>query len=253
MGANPNNAAHDGDFHLDVASRRARLPWGTAASPLSSATTTLTAVIGGVALEVRVGDLLDEVDADALVNAANAALRPGGGVCRALHTAAGSGLAEECAAHVALDGPVAVGGAAITTGGDLPVPWLHPRGRADPRRDDPALLEAAYRSALALAEAAELATVAFPLLAAGIYGCPPAEALARALRGLRDHLADGHPTTRAWRAVRSHPAGPRPLAHRLRCFRTGLPRGSGLADARPEGSPTVRPPRRAVDTGPRRT
>ena len=108
---------------------------------------------------------------DAIVNAANTALAPGGGVCGAIHAAAGPELAEECAGL----GGCATGEAKITAGHGLPAlhvihavgPVWHggSSGEAD-------LLAACYRRALELAQANALATIAFPAISTGIFGYP---------------------------------------------------------------------------------
>ncbi len=69
-------------------------------------------------IECRQGDIANQTDMDAVVNAANALLRTGGGVAGALHRAAGPGLAEECAPMA----PIEPGQAVISGGHRLPNP-----------------------------------------------------------------------------------------------------------------------------------
>lgn len=126
---------------------------------------------------------------DAIVNAANEGLAPGGGVCGAIHRAAGPALARACAAI----GRCPTGEAVITAGFDLPAkhvihavgPVWHGGGRGER-----ALLAGAYRSSLALCKENGLETVAFPAISTGIYGYPLAAAAAAvAIGAVRDWLA----------------------------------------------------------------
>ncbi|MBM1143797.1 macro domain-containing protein [Alcanivorax sp. ZXX171] len=125
-------------------------------------------------IECRQGDIANQTDMDAVVNAANALLRTGGGVAGALHRAAGPGLAEECAPMA----PIEPGQAVISGGHRLPNPHvIHCLGPVY-GRDEPAdrLLADCYRNALRLAEARGLESVAFPALSTGAFGYPLAEA-----------------------------------------------------------------------------
>src|SRR5690625_6863587 len=100
-------------------------------------------------IECVKGDISRQQDLEAVVNAANAQLQPGGGVGGALHSAAGPELARACRPLA----PIRPGEAVITPGFDLPNQWvIHALGlRYD--TDDPAaqLLAAARETALALA------------------------------------------------------------------------------------------------------
>lgn len=112
---------------------------------------------------------------DAIVNAANEMLAPGGGVCGAIHRAAGPELAKACADLA----PCPTGDARITPGFDLPARFvIHAVGPVwqGGGAGEPELLAGAYRSALRLAEMNGLRTVAFPAISTGIYGYPLAPA-----------------------------------------------------------------------------
>jgi O-acetyl-ADP-ribose deacetylase len=140
----------------------------------------------GRALELVQGDITDQGDVDAVVNAANAQLRTGGGVAGAIHRAAGPGLAQEA---VPL-GPIHPGEAVITGGHDLPNKHvIHALGPVF-GRDEPsdALLAAAYRNALRVADEHGLASLAFPAISTGAFGYPLSEAARVALTTVLDEL-----------------------------------------------------------------
>ena len=126
---------------------------------------------------------------DAVVNAANEGLLPGGGVCGAIHAAAGPGLAEECAAI----GRCPVGEARITGGHDLPARHvIHAVGPVwrGGGEGEPELLDGAYRNSMALAAENGLESIAFPAISTGIFGYPPDLAAETAIEAVRAALAD---------------------------------------------------------------
>ncbi len=135
--------------------------------------------VHGVTVSLVTGDIVDQPDVDAVVNAANAALLPGGGVAGAIHRAAGPGLAEECRPLA----PIAPGEAVVTGGHRLPNPYvihcLGPVYGVDRPEDE--LLAACYRHALELADRHELRSVAFPAISTGVFGYPMAAAAGVAL------------------------------------------------------------------------
>lgn len=130
--------------------------------------------VQGAQVTAVVGDIVLQRDCDAIVNAANPDLVAGGGVCGAIHRAAGPEL-EHCAVKL---GPIAVGDAVITPGFRLTNRWvIHvvgPRYLIDP--DPPGLLSKAVRKVLTLAEAHKVTRIALPAISTGIYGYPIAEA-----------------------------------------------------------------------------
>lgn len=136
-------------------------------------------IIGAVTIECVKGDITQQPDVDAVVNAANAQLGSGAGVAGAIHAAAGPGLYEECRALA----PIAPGQAVITGGHLLPnryvIHCLGPRYGEDLPSDR--LLADCYRKALALAEARGLVSIAFPSISTGVFRYPKAEAAMVAL------------------------------------------------------------------------
>lgn len=132
------------------------------------------------------------VNADVLVNAANERLAAGGGVCGAIFDGAG---ASEMAAACAQIGRCPTGSAVTTPGFDLPCRWVvHAvgpiwRGGTHGERE---LLRSCYRSVFAEVERLRAASVAFPLISAGIFGYPVREALDVA-RAEASAFLDGHP------------------------------------------------------------
>jgi O-acetyl-ADP-ribose deacetylase (regulator of RNase III) len=135
-------------------------------------------------LTVRLVDITT-LDTDAIVNAANESLAPGGGVCGAIHRAAGPDLARACAAI----GHCPTGEARITPGFRLPAAnVIHAvgpvwRGGGEGEAE---LLASAYRSALRLAEEHGLRSIAFPAISTGIYGYPLEQATEVAVRTVRE-------------------------------------------------------------------
>ncbi len=124
----------------------------------------------GTTIECVQGDIAAQPDLDAVVNAANAELRPGGGVAGALHRAAGPGLDEECRPLA----PIAPGQAVITGAHNLPNRHvIHCLGPIY-GQDEPAdvLLAQCYRNALLLAEHEALTSIGFPALSTGAFGYP---------------------------------------------------------------------------------
>ena len=131
---------------------------------------------GGATIELVVGDIADQPDVDAVVNAANAELMPGGGVAGALHRAAGPGLADECRPLA----PIQVAQAVVTGGHGLPTGHvIHVLGPVH-GRDEPSdeLLGDAYRNVLQAAEREGFTSVATPAISTGAFGFP-ADAAAR--------------------------------------------------------------------------
>jgi O-acetyl-ADP-ribose deacetylase (regulator of RNase III) len=145
--------------------------------------------VGGATLRLVQGDIT-QAPAEALVTAANSGLRGGGGVDGAIHRAAGPELIGELWGL----GECPPGEARITGAGRLPARHIiHAVGPIWDGGDqgEPELLASAYRSALALAEAHGVRTIAFPSISTGAYGYPEPEAARIALRTVLDHLRGG--------------------------------------------------------------
>lgn len=127
------------------------------------------------------------LDVDAIVNAANIALMPGGGVCGAIHQAAGPELADACRDEA----PCPTGEARLTPGFHLKarcvVHAVGPVWMGGAQNED-RLLGSCYRSAMSIADRNGIATIAFPAISTGIYGFPFERATAIALRELAGAL-----------------------------------------------------------------
>lgn len=130
---------------------------------------------------------------DAIVNAANPQLQQGGGVCGAIFRAAGADRLQRACDALA---PVPVGRAVLTDGFDLPARHvIHTPGPVwrGGTRGEAEKLASCYRSSLELAAAHGCASVAFPLISAGIYGFPVRDAIRIALDQIDAFLArPGH-------------------------------------------------------------
>ena len=139
---------------------------------------------GCMELTVVQGDITEQ-DVDAVVNAASRAMRGGGGVDGAIHRAGGPAVLADCVAR--FPHGLATGAAGWTTAGRMPARWvIHVVGPnyAGGERDR-SLLTSCYSRALAVADELGAASVAFPLVSAGIYGWPFDDAVDAAVSTLR--------------------------------------------------------------------
>lgn len=142
-------------------------------------------------ISVVVGDITKLEDIDAVVNAANPALTPGGGVCGAIHKAAGPGLAEECRTNNPMG--CHTGSAVITHGYGLPYRFcIHAVGPfyTSGDRGERTLLRAAYQESLHVANNTGCQTIAFPLISTGIYRFPHEDALEIAVTAVKDFCSE---------------------------------------------------------------
>lgn len=134
-------------------------------------------------LTVAKGDITEQV-VDAVVNAANRAMRGGGGVDGAIHRAGGPAVLEDCVRR--FPHGLATGDAGWTTAGEMAARWvIHvvgPNFRAG--ETDRSLLTSCYARALAVADELGSRSVAFPLVSAGVYGWPKDDAIAAAVSTL---------------------------------------------------------------------
>jgi O-acetyl-ADP-ribose deacetylase (regulator of RNase III) len=153
---------------------------------------------GAVMVECIRGDITSQQDVDAVVNAANARLAPGGGVAGAIHRVAGPDLAEEAAPL----GPIEPGEAVITGAHGLPNRYvIHTLGPVYGQdRPEEELLARCYRNSLALAEDNGAESIAFPAISTGIFGYPAQEAAEVALQTVREE-AEGLERVRLVRFV----------------------------------------------------
>ncbi|MFO7725638.1 MAG: macro domain-containing protein [Oceanipulchritudo sp.] len=137
-------------------------------------------------IELTLGDITDQPDLTAIVNAANARLQTGGGVAGAIH---GKGDPELEAATRPL-APIEPGEAVLTPAPNLPnafvIHCLGPRYGID--KPEAGLLENCYLNALRLAADEEMDSVGFPALSTGAFGYPAKEATEIAVRTIRDFL-----------------------------------------------------------------
>jgi len=135
-------------------------------------------------ITIRLGNIVNQTDCDALVNSANERLRAGSGVCGAIHGAAGIEL-EKFSSKLA---PLALSAAVITPGFRLANPWvIHVRGPKYHFDDDPpGALALAMRNVIDLAESKGLKRIAVPAISTGVYGYPMSEAAQVLVKAARE-------------------------------------------------------------------
>lgn len=138
-------------------------------------------------MSVHVGDIT-VLDVDVIVNAADERLLPGGGVCGAIHRAAGLALEQACRRI----GHCVTGGAVLTPGFGLKARHvIHAVGPVwhGGASGEASLLASSYRTSLELAADIEAEGVAFPAISTGIFGYPPAEAAGVAITTVQARLS----------------------------------------------------------------
>ena len=146
-----------------------------------------TLQFGSIKIECLQVDITNQPDIDAIVNAANAQLMPGGGVAGGIYHKNGPGLVQECEPLA----PIRTGEAVITSGCNLPNKHvIHCLGPVyGVNKPEARLLANCYRNALSLAEANGLQSIAFPAISTGIFGYPLEEAAQVSFGAIRDFNA----------------------------------------------------------------
>ncbi|MFP4019262.1 MAG: macro domain-containing protein [Bacteroidales bacterium] len=144
--------------------------------------------IDNVQVESVRGDIANQPDMTAIVNAANAQLEIGGGVAGAIHRAAGPGLADECRPMA----PISPGEAVISGGHDLPnkyvIHCLGPVYGMDKPEDK--LLSDCYWNALKVADEHKIDSIAFPAISTGVFGYPIGDATDIALKTISEIIPE---------------------------------------------------------------
>jgi O-acetyl-ADP-ribose deacetylase (regulator of RNase III) len=148
--------------------------------------------VGKAVLQIIRGDIT-EIEADAIVNAANSSLMGGGGVDGAIHSKGGPKILEECKRIRETEWPdgLPTGKAVITLGGNLKAKHvIHTVGPVwlGGFHVEAELLKQAYRNSLKLAVANDLKLIAFPSISTGAYGYPIEEASRIAVNTVKDFL-----------------------------------------------------------------
>ena len=141
-------------------------------------------------ISILKGDVT-QIVVDAIINAANTSLLGGGGVDGAIHRRGGAAILAECQKIRAKQGGCAIGEAVITTAGNLPAKYvIHTVGPTwfNGEKNEPILLENAYRNSFKLADHLGLKTIAFPNISTGIYRFPKQLAAQIAFKVINDEL-----------------------------------------------------------------
>jgi O-acetyl-ADP-ribose deacetylase len=139
-------------------------------------------------IELAQGDIT-AMNVDAIVNAANEQLQLGSGVAGAIRRRGGPSIQDECTQI----GGCPVGGAIVTSGGDLPAKWvIHAVGpiwRGGGESEE-MLLTLAVRAAFKRAEEIGARSVALPAISAGVYGFPLRRAAELSIGAARSFAAE---------------------------------------------------------------
>lgn len=140
--------------------------------------------INGIKLEIVEGDIVAQKDIEAVVNAANAELKIGGGVAGAIHRTAGPELEKACQALA----PINPGEAVITEAFKLPNKYvIHTLGPVYGRdKPEAEILARAYKNSLKLASENRIKSIAFPAISTGSFSYPIKEAAEISLQTIKE-------------------------------------------------------------------
>jgi len=159
-------------------------------------------------IEIRQGDITEQSDIDAIVNAANTDLVLGAGVAGAIRRKGGDIIDREGQAK----GPIKLGEAVHTTAGNLPNKYVihaaamgyRPEDRLVPKRpgslSSAEIIRDATLNSLRCAEELKLESIAFPALATGVAAFPVDECAETMIGAVRDYQA-AHPDSSIKRVV----------------------------------------------------
>src|SRR5262245_1622581 len=140
--------------------------------------------IGQAVISIERGDISD-AQVDAVINAANSTLAMGSGVAGALKRKGGVIIEEEALSQ----GPIEVGEAVLTTGGNLICTHvIHAAVMGPDLKTDPDIIARTTKSVLALADKQRLSSIALPALGAGVGHIPPADSAEAMPNPVRAHL-----------------------------------------------------------------
>ncbi|MFN2362876.1 MAG: macro domain-containing protein, partial [Halarsenatibacteraceae bacterium] len=142
--------------------------------------------INDIKLELVKNDIVKQPDLEAVVNAANAELRIGGGVAGAIHRAAGPELTEETRPLA----PIQPGQAVITGGHNLDNDYIiHTLGPVYGRdKPEVKLLKECYQNSLKVTEDSRLNSIGFPAISTGAFGYPIEPAADISMEAIKDYL-----------------------------------------------------------------
>ncbi|MEM1508642.1 MAG: ADP-ribose-binding protein [Thermofilaceae archaeon] len=127
---------------------------------------------GRLTVELVEGDIA-EIEADAIVNAANSYLKHGGGVAAAIVRKGGWEIQDESDQYVRKYGPVPVGEVAVTGAGKLKAKYvIHAVGPYYGEEKGDEKLASVIRSSLEKAEKLKIKSIAIPAISTGVYGYP---------------------------------------------------------------------------------
>lgn len=147
----------------------------------------MKAKIGAGSISIERGDITDR-DVDAVINAANSTLAMGTGVAAAIKRKGGLIIEEEAVRQ----GPIEVGEAVLTPGGNLPATHvIHAAVMGPDLKTDPVLIAKSTRSVLALADKHRITSIALPALGTGVGHVAPEASADAMLTEVVNHLKSG--------------------------------------------------------------
>lgn len=144
----------------------------------------------GQRLQIVQGDITKEV-VEAIVNAANAHLKHGGGVAAAIASRGGPEVQAESDSWVLQHGPIKPESPAYTSGGNLSCRYvIHTVGPVWGEGDEDNKLNAAISGALKLGEQLAVSSISFPAVSTGIFGFPKAHAAEIILSAIQEYFRE---------------------------------------------------------------